>query len=268
MDLRPIAASDPVVRQAVALLKGTDPNRERLLVVEGLWAHEVLRRCGAVVAAFLWCPEAGYSADARLLAEEIGQRAAAAYRISARTLARLSERARPDGLVSIVEMPIWSSEAVRLPNDALLVVSDGLETPGNLGTLIRTLDGVHGDCLLITNRRTRLSHPKVFRGSHGMSLTVPALQFGSPAAAAGWLREHRCTVYLAEADAARSYRDLDYKGRTAVVVGSERFGIAAGWRDQGFERVAIPMLGAADSLNVSVAASIVLYEARARKAGW
>jgi tRNA G18 (ribose-2'-O)-methylase SpoU len=268
MELRPIAASDPVVRQAVALLKGTDPARDRLVVVEGLWAHEVLRRCGAVVASFLWCPEAGYSQAARLLAEEFGQRATAAYRISARTLARVSERARPDGLVSVVEMPTWSCDAVRLRDDALLLVSDGLETPGNLGTLIRTLDGVHGDCLLVTNRRTRLSHPKVFRGSHGMSLTVPALEFDSPLAAADWLRERRCTVYLAEAGGARSYRDLDYSGRTAVVVGSERFGIAAGWRGLGFERVAIPMLGAADSLNVSVAASILLYEGRARKAGW
>jgi len=76
------------------------------------------------------------------------------------------------------------------------------------------------------------------------------------------------TVYLADTDQSSNYRDCDYSGRTALVVGSERYGIGAAWHDGGFARIGIPMLGSADSLNVAVCASVLLYEARARKSGW
>ena len=86
--------------------------------------------------------------------------------------------------------------------------------------------------------------------------------------AAAWLTGHGCTVYLADTDQSVSYRAADYGGRTALVVGSERYGISPAWYQPGFRRIGIPMLGSADSLNVAISASVLLYEARARKDGW
>ncbi|MBA3523799.1 MAG: RNA methyltransferase, partial [Geodermatophilaceae bacterium] len=143
-----------------------------------------------------------------------------------------------------------------------------LEIPGNLGTLVRTLDACGADCLVLTNRRTRLTHPKVFRGSHGTTLNVPTVEFDEPAEAIAWLKGLQCTVYLADTDDAVAYRGADYSGRTAIVVGSERFGISAEYYRHGFTCLRIPMLGRGDSLNVSVSASVLLYEARAHKNGW
>ena len=82
------------------------------------------------------------------------------------------------------------------------------------------------------------------------------------------MRPHSFTNYLADPSSTQHYRRADYSGRTAIVLGSERFGISRSWYDHGFDRVAVPMLGRADSLNVSVSASVLLYEARARKADW
>lgn len=268
MELRPVGAAHPVVKDVLGLVNQTSSGRDRLLIADGVWAHDVLLAGGARIETFLWCPEAAYSDQAQALAQDAAARADAAYRISERTLARISDRDKPDGLVSVVELPTWGSEVLSLGADALVAVADGLETPGNVGTLIRTLDACGADALLVCNRRTRLTHPKVFRGSHGMVLTVPHLELADVDASVGWLRERDFSVHLADASGAQHYRRADWSGRTAIVFGSERFGIAAKWYDHGFDRVAVPMLGRADSLNVSVSASVLLYEARAQKAGW
>jgi len=94
------------------------------------------------------------------------------------------------------------------------------------------------------------------------------LMEGTKAEAIEWLSGNDFTVYLADTEQSANYRGCDYSGRTALVVGSERYGISAAWYEPGFGRIGIPMLGAADSLNVAVSASVLLYEARARKNGW
>jgi TrmH family RNA methyltransferase len=101
-----------------------------------------------------------------------------------------------------------------------------------------------------------------------MSIKVPVLDFATVPDAVAWLGAAECTVYLADTDDSVNYRQVNYAGRTALVVGSERYGIATPWYEAGFGRIAIPMLGTADSLNVAISASVLLYEARARKDGW
>jgi tRNA G18 (ribose-2'-O)-methylase SpoU len=268
MDLQQIGLQHPIVKQVQHIQHNTAPNRYRLFVAEGLWAHNMLLTSGAPIEVFLWCPEAVYADEARVRAPELAERATRSYRISTRTLERISERERPDGLVSIAALPHWEPADLRLGQQALVLVADGMEIPGNLGTLIRSLDACHADCLVLTNRRTRLTHPKVIRASQGTVLTVPALEFDDVTSAATWLSGQGFTVLLADTDDAVNYRQVDYTGRTAFVVGSERYGIAKEWYGHGYGRVAVPMLGSGDSLNVSVSASILLYEARARKAGW
>jgi tRNA G18 (ribose-2'-O)-methylase SpoU len=269
MELQPVGVHHPRIKQVQALQRNTTPNRYRLFVAEGLWAHNALLRAGTRIDTFFWCPEAAYSDEARSRWAEIAARAERAYQISTRTLERVSDRGgRPDGLLSIAQLPTWQPDELRFGGSALALVADGLEIPGNLGTLIRTLDACRADCLVLTNRRTRLSHPKVLRGSQGTSLTLPTIEFAEPDQAIEWLSAHSFDVLLADAAGARHYRSYPYPGRTALVVGSERYGISRPWYAPGFTRIAVPMLGAADSLNVAVCASVILYEARARKEGW
>jgi tRNA G18 (ribose-2'-O)-methylase SpoU len=268
MELQQIGVSHPCIKQAWMLIKNTAPNRNQLFVAEGLWAHNVLLEAGVPIRTFFWCPEAIYSDEARKRSSEVAERAESAFRISLKTLARISERDKPDGLASIAQMPIWEPDTIPLSDNALVVVADAIEIPGNLGTLIRTMDACGAECLVMTNRRTRMTHPKVFRGSHGMNLTVPFLDFDQPPQAIDWLKRHSFTIYLADTDDATHYRHARYGGRTAIVLGNERYGVSKPWYDHDFERVFVPMLGHADSLNVSVSASLLLYEARAQKDGW
>lgn len=263
LDLQQIGLSHPRIKQIVDLRRNTASNRAGMLAVEGLWAHNVVRETGTQVEVFLCCPEAIYSDEAKLRATQLVAIAETSYRISEKTLARITERDKPDGLVSIVRMPNWQRGDLGFGETALVLVADGLEIPGNLGTLLRTMDGVAADCMVLTNRRTRMSHPKVFRGSHGMSLSVPTVDFDEVTEAIDWLAGHGFTVYLADTESAVDYREADYRGRVAIVVGSERFGISRPWYERGYGGIFIPMLGRSDSLNVSISASVLLYQARA-----
>jgi TrmH family RNA methyltransferase len=269
VDLPQIGLQHPRVRQLRAILRNSSPGRHRLFIAEGLWAHRVLLSLDVPAEVFLWCPQAVYSEEAHRCGARVAARAGSAYRISPRVLDRLTERDRPDGMVSLVRLPSWDSEAVALNQRSLVLVADAIELPGNLGALLRSLDACGGDCLVLTGRRTRLSHPRVFRGSRGMSLRVPVIEFDEPGPAVRWLLRRRFAVYLATTNPdALPYRDVDYPARTALVVGNERCGISPEWYRHGFTEVTVPMLGAADSLNVSVCASLLMYEARARADGW
>jgi tRNA G18 (ribose-2'-O)-methylase SpoU len=268
MDLQQIGLQHPRIRQLRHVIRNSSPNPRRLFVAEGLWAHNVLLDLDAPVEMFLWCPEAAYADEAYKVSEQLAARARTAYRVSPKVLERITERNRPDGLVSLVELPGWDAATLPLGRKALVLVADAVEIPGNLGTLLRTLDACGGACLVLTNRRTRLTHPKVFRGSRGMLLRVPVVEPGDPDSAAAWLIERGFSVYLATPGAgAAAYHDVAFPERTALVVGNERYGISPGWFDHGFARVAVPMFGAADSLNVSVCASILLYAARSTMDG-
>jgi TrmH family RNA methyltransferase len=140
-----------------------------------------------------------------------------------------------------------------------VIVLDGLEIPGNVGTIIRCADGTGADAAIFTSRRTRLSHPKVLHSSMGSSISFPVVE-ASVEEAIGWLKAHDFSIITTETDARQSYRNVDYRRRVAVVVGSERYGIVGQWHAAEDKRVFIPMAGAVDSLNVGNAAAVMLYE--------
>lgn len=265
MELQPVGAQHPSVKQLIALQRTGEPDR---FAAEGLWAHEVLLDAGVVIETFLVCPDALRTDLARAIVEPVARHAEHTYEISAKTLARVTDRDDPDGLVSVARMPTWTPDSLAFGDTALVLVADGIETPGNLGTLIRTLDACAADALVLTNRRTRLTNPKVFRASHGMSVRVPSVDFDGPSDAAQWLRDNGFTIYLADANAEVNYRKMRLARRITIVMGNERYGISKPWYDGDFEILTIPMLGAADSLNVSVSASVLLYEARAQLNDW
>lgn len=268
MQLEQIGIGHPAVKDVLAILRNSAANRFGLVVAEGLWAVRLVMDLDLRVDKLFVCPEMLRSDEARKRADELAERSRRSFQVSEKTMERMSERGEVDGLLALAEMPVWQPEQLDLRDSALVVVADGVEIPGNLGTLIRSLDACDADALLLTNRRTRMSHPKVFRSSQGMSLSVPHVEFEDVDEAIAWLKRRRFTVYLADTAESVNYRGLDYLGRTAIVVGSERYGISKPWYQHGFQRVGVPMLGRADSLNVSVSASVLLYEARAHKNDW
>jgi TrmH family RNA methyltransferase len=270
MALQRVGFAHPRIRRLLAVTRNAVPESPRLLVVEGAWAHDILLSTGTPVELFLFAPDAIRSERARTCAERMAKVAEVSYEISARSLTRLSSRDRPDGLLSLVHLPTWNPATwPAFGESALVLVADGIEYAGNLGTLIRTADACRASCLVLTNRQVRLTHPRVFAASRGTVLSTPVLEFDTAAEASVWLSRRGVEVFLADPAAVRSYRTCAFADApTAVVVGSEGRGVSDVWYEGNATTVSIPMLGLADSLNVAASAAILLYEARARKSGW
>ena len=174
---RSIGAQHPRVRDLLTLRKDGSPGR---IMVEGTWEHDRLLTTTATIETFFWCPEAG-ATDV----DRIAGRATEVYRISEKLLTRLSRKTRSDGLISIARLPQWRPQTFRFTSRSLVLVADGVEYAGNLGTLIRTADAANADCLVLTSRRARPTHPSVYSASRGTVLSTPILEFDDiPSAAA------------------------------------------------------------------------------------
>jgi len=253
-----VSARDPRIS---AFLSSRTPSGT--VLAEGTWAHRHLLDVDADIDTFLSCPEL-LDSSARLLAQEVDRRARSAYVVSAKTFARVSRRTSPSGLASLVHLPAWrAGDGVigerTIHSGTLVLVADGIEYATNLGALIRVVDASGAQALLLTNRQARIEHPDVFTASRGTLLTTPVIDFGEPAAAAAWLAREGFTVYLA-LPGAGDYRSRPHRATpTAIVVGAEGRGVSAHWRSVPHEVVSIPMRGRADSLNVAVAAGVLLF---------
>jgi TrmH family RNA methyltransferase len=213
-------------------------------------------------------PESLFVEESRLAAgrAEAARLAAAAERAGGRVFpvtsavaAKLAVRAGEDGLVAVFPIPEASPERLRLGASPLVLAAIGVEKPGNVGALLRSADAFGADAFVVEGG-TDLWNPNVVRASLGCLFTVPVAAVPAGGLLA-WLRGTPLRVVAAAPDAARTPDRVDLTGPVALVVGSEETGLDAAFLSAADERVRIPMRGRADSLNVSVSAGILLYEA-------
>ena len=180
--------------------------------------------------------------------------------MSPAVLAKVAFGDRSDGVVAVVEAPVTALEDIELAADGLVVVVEGVEKPGNLGAILRSADGAGATALIAAEPGTDLFNPNAIRASLGTIFAIPVVSAGS-AETLAWLIERGVRPFATVVDATTAYTDADLTGAVAVVLGSEAGGLGPTWDDPAVLAISIPMAGIADSLNVSVAAAIVLYEA-------
>ncbi len=186
--------------------------------------------------------------------------------VSAVVVDHLAYGDRGDGIVAVARIPDTSLGALSLPSDALVVVVEGVEKPGNLGAVLRSADGAGADAVIAADPRTDLFNPNAVRASQGTVFAVPVA--GAPSAEVRtWLRRAGVRVLAARVGGAVSYTDADLRGPLAIVLGSEASGLSDAWSGGDVAAIGLPMLGVADSLNVSIAAAVLLYEARRQRGG-
>ena len=256
-----IGEQNPKIKQIRGILSNSKPNPQKLFAAEGIWMLGMCEKFGTPIDSLFLCPEHIRTAEAARLAQNIAARTAQRYTVSAKTFEKISERGQPDGLFALAQLPKHDIEAFSPANDAVLLVLDGVEIPGNVGTMMRMADGAGVDAVFLCNRKARLTHPKLIKGSQGAVLSVPFFEFDSVQGCRAWLDSHGFTVYLADTRAKLYYYDEPFGKKTALVMGSERYGISREWYDGSYEMIAIPMCGSCDSLNVGVAATVLAYEA-------
>ncbi len=264
MDERPISSlHNPRVRAAAALRDRRARDEAGLTLIDGI--RELARALsGGAQIDELFVSEARLGPDSLDAVGRARTRGARIVAVSDVVLDRLAFGDRSEGVVATVRIPDLALDALRLPPDPLVVVVEGVEKPGNLGAVLRTADAVGVDAVIAADPRTDLFNPNAIRASLGTIFAVP-LAAGSSEAVRDRLRRDGLRLVAARVDATALYTDADLRGPLAVVLGSEAEGLTDAWRGDEVTTVRLPMLGIADSLNVSIAAAVLLYEARRQR---
>ena len=263
--------ANPRIRAALRLRERRERDATGLTLIDG--GREALRamEAGAVVESAFICRPLLSTREAKRVAEKLSQSfgpfgASIDYsEVGERAFERLAYGDRADGVVVVVRAPRADLADIQLPAHPLLVVTEDVEKPGNVGAILRSADAVGVDAVIAVGG-TDLFNPNVIRASVGTVFTIPVAT-ASAAEAAAWLRDNAVRIVASLVDAERLHVDADLRGPLAIVLGSEATGLSDAWRTPDVETVRLPMAGVADSLNVSVAAAVLLYEAWRQRRG-
>lgn len=262
--LRHAGSKEPSIKNMNDLIKNRSIEDESLFVIEGLWAYEKILMSGVEIRAFAFCPESIKDYNMLGMVQSFVKLAEDSYIISSSLCSRLGSRDNAEGFFMLCSMQPYKLHNIELKKDNLVVILDGLEKPGNIGTIIRSADAAGGDAVILCNSKVRRTNSKLIKASMGSAFILPVIET-EISQAISWLEANGFKIVATDLNASESYFGIDYEGRVAVVAGNEIRGISAFWSEHECERVIIPMYGGADSLNVGVAASLVIYEACRRQ---
>lgn len=255
---------NPRYKAALALREARERRAHRRLLVDGV--SEIGRALEAGVRAVeAWvAPDRLRSDTARALLPRLAGSGAEIVETTPELLARLAYGERDDGIVAVFLAPVTNLERLALPERPLVVVVEGVEKPGNLGALLRSADGAGADAVIVSDPVSDVWNPNAVRASLGTIFSLPLAVSGA-AEAAAFLHDRGIAIVAARVDGATDYDKVDLAGPIAIVVGAETTGLSEVWSGRDVATVRIPMLGHADSLNVSVSAAVLLYEARRQR---
>ena len=253
--------ANPKVKYVVKLRSCSTREETGDMIVEGF------RECRRALdneyrpRAMFHCPELYLkNENERQLVDDAERVGADVFPCSKSAFVKMAYKERPDGLLMIGPHVSKRLSDLDLPPNALVVVTESIEKPGNLGTILRSADAAKVAAVIVCDRTTDIHNPNVVRASTGTMFSVPIVEASSEEALA-WLKARNFKILAATPHAEKLQFEVDLTGNVAIALGAEQYGLTQKWMDGAELRVRIPMLGLADSLNVSAAATILLYEA-------
>ena len=257
---------NPRVKNAVRLREGRHRSKQGRILIDG--ARELSRAIGAgvdLIEVFV-CEALCESAEARRVLAELGDCGAEVVQVTEPVFAKLAFGDRAEGVLGVAETPSADLADLSLPENPLVVVLEGVEKPGNLGAVLRSADGAGVSAVVLADPCCDLFNPNAIRASLGTIFTTPVAAAGTDEVL-DWLALRGLSVYAARVDGAVSYTEVDFRRPAAVVLGSEARGLSDAWTTELVTPISLPMLGVADSLNVSATAAVLCYEALRQRMG-
>lgn len=261
------SAHNPKLKLLLELQEKSRTRREKgLFVVEGKRETEHCLEGGYAADTVFVCPEIfGQEEYAELLSGR-GPLAALmgaeplVIELPAQLYGRIAYREGTEGIIVEMKSRPHSLDDLQLGENPLVVVLESVEKPGNLGAVLRSADAAGADAVIVCDPLTDLYNPNLIRSSIGGIFTVQSAAASSEDAIS-WLKAHDIQILTAQLQDSDWYYDVDMKRGTAIVIGTEATGLTDAWRLAADAHIRIPMLGRLDSLNASVSAAILLFEA-------
>ena len=251
---------NPLIKKIIAYQsKSKERKADNVVLIEGKKETEIAVSTNIHFSKILFCPEIISAEDARKL---VGPQfdTSETYEVSEEVFSKITYRETTGGLYIIGEMPEKNLSDLKINDNSLFIILEAVEKPGNLGAICRIGDAAKVDGIIICDPHTDIYNPNSVRSSLGcvFSNNVVSTDFNNTIK---WLRENGITSYAAELRASEFYHKYDYRGKTALVFGTEATGLTEKWIQNADHRIKIPMLGAIDSLNVSTSVSAMVFEA-------
>jgi len=249
---------NPAIKNIVKLSKSNERKEQHLFVIEGARELSLARAGGyAIEAVYVFRDMFAKTEYPDVLAGIDDRRI---FDISQAVFEKIAYRENSDGIIALAKPKLHSIEQLRVSENPFVIVLESVEKPGNLGAILRTADAAAVDAVIVCDPQTDLYNPNVIRSSVGTVFSGQTAVCSSQEAF-DWLERHHIVSFAAELQASEFYQTVDFRGPSAIVMGTEADGLTDFWLRHAKKRIKIPMRGKIDSLNVSVSTAILTFEA-------
>jgi TrmH family RNA methyltransferase len=254
------STQNPKIKGLIALEKPRERRRQQLFLIEGK------KEIGMALAADYKIGNIFFCEDIVSIHElkSLGLPEKFHARVTKEVFDKIAVRENSGGVIAVAEMKVHSLDQIVLSKNPLVLVLEGVEKPGNLGAILRTADAAGVDAVIICDPQTDFYNPNVIRSSIGCVFTKQVAAATSEETIQ-WLKKNKVSILCTYLEASKPYHTIDFKNPSAIVMGTESTGLTKIWTDNSDANIIIPMGGKIDSMNVSTAAAVVVFEARRQR---
>lgn len=247
--------NERVKRLVTLQQKASERRKSGVFVVEGMRELTHCQAAGYEVDTVFICDD--YQPSGHSLFPVLDSQL---FHVTPAVYEKIAYRGSTEGIIAQVRERKLTLDNLKLSANPLVIVLESVEKPGNIGAVLRSADAAHADAVIVCNALTDLYNPNLIRASLGALFSVPTIACGSDECIS-FLKQNNIQILTAQLQDSNFYYDIDMRQPTAIVMGTESTGLTDTWRQAADAHIRIPMLGAMDSLNVSVSAAILLFEA-------
>jgi len=255
------SVQNPFIKSLVLLQEKSKARKQTgTFLIEGFREISLAIKGGYEIETVLFLPELVSESEINKLIQNPFQ----IIEINKEVYQKLAYRDTTEGILAVAKSKSLKLSDLKLSDNPLIMVVESLEKPGNIGAVLRTADAANLDAVLIANPKSDLYNPNIVRSSVGCLFTNQ-IATGTSEEIIAFLKERNINFYSATLQNSTSYHTQDFTTPTALVVGTEATGLTQQWRDAATQNIIIPMQGEIDSMNVSVAAAILIFEAKRQR---
>lgn len=254
------STQNPKIKNLLALEKPRERRKQCLFVIEGKKEIGMALEAGYKIGNLFFCEEL----ISRQELEALGASDKLLIPVSKEVFDKIAVRENSGGVLAVAEQKTHRLEEVTLSANPLVLILESVEKPGNLGAILRTADAAGVDAVIICDTQTDFYNPNVIRSSIGCIFTTRTASASSEDTIT-WLRKRNISIYCTYLKASQPYHLIDFRKPAAIVMGTESTGLSDTWVRASDANIIIPMQGVIDSMNVSTAAAVVVFEARRQR---
>jgi TrmH family RNA methyltransferase len=254
------STQNPKVKSLLALEKPRERRKQGLFIIEGKKEIGMALSAGYKIGNLFFCEEIIRPEELRAL----GTDDKLLIPVSKEVFDKIAIRENSGGVLAVAEQKAHKLELIKLSKNPLLLILESVEKPGNLGAILRTADAAGVDAVIICDPQTDFYNPNVIRSSIGCLFSTQ-IASATSAETIEWLQKNNVSIYCTYLQASKAYHTIDYTKPSAIVMGTESTGLSHIWVQNSNANIIIPMRGKIDSMNVSTAAAVVVFEAKRQR---